>query len=373
MAFRALSAIVAFLSRVAFPSADPIADGQSVFGGTRAFWDIFTRWDSGWYFQIAYGGYQYAPGGRSNIAYFPAYPFLMRYVGRLFGRSQADLYFGGIAISWVAFVIAMIGLYKIARLDVEAVEAKRAVLLAMIFPFAFFFGVVYTESLFLAATIGAFYFFRTRRWLLGGLCGALATATRVNGILMWPALAWIAFRSFRSVGKSSREQLTVLVSLLLVPAGIGLYSIYIYRLTGHLFEWKTTIEFWGYHPGGTPWLALVRLVQDLTQRPIVFIATVHNAPYDALNGVTALLFVAAIPFVWIRFGAAYGLLMAVNLWVPLSSGLFEGLGRYCSVLFPFFIWLGSIRWRPVLTSAIVVFAVLYTLCMALFTNLQPLY
>jgi hypothetical protein len=375
VAFRVLSAVVAFISRVAFPAANQAADSQSVFGATRAFWDIFARWDAGWYFQIAYDGYHgYAPGGRSAIGFFPAYPLLMRYVGRLFGRSQADLYYGGIVVSWVAFVVAMIALYKIARLDVEGDEAKRAVLLAMVFPFAFFFGVVYTESLFLAATLGAFFFFRTRRWILGGLCGALATATRVNGILMWPALAWIAFRSLRSGGKpGSREQISVLVALLLVPAGIGLYSFYIYHLTGHLFEWKTAIEYWGYYPGGTPWTAFVRLVQDLMQRPIVYIATVHNAPYDTLNGVTALLFVAAIPFVWLRFGTAYGLLMAANLWLPLSSGLFEGLGRYCSVLFPFFIWLGSLRWRPVYMPAIVAFAVLYTLCMAIFTNIQPLY
>ncbi len=152
-----------------------------MFGPNRAFWDIFTRWDSGHYFNIAYVGYHYVPDGRDDTAFFPAYPFLMRFVGRLFGHSQADLYFGGIAVSWVAFVLAMIGLYKIARLDVEADEAeKRAVILATIFPFAFFFGVVYTESLFLAATIGAFYFFRTRQWQLppGELCGALATGTR---------------------------------------------------------------------------------------------------------------------------------------------------------------------------------------------------
>jgi hypothetical protein len=35
--------------------------------------------------------------------------------------------------------------------------------------------------------------------------------------------------------------------------------------------------------------------------------------------------------------------------------------------------LGSIRSRAVITSAIVASAVLYTLCMAIFTNLQPLY
>jgi len=377
VAFRILSAIVAFISRVAFPAADQIADGRSVFGAKRAFWDIFARWDSQWYFNIAYGGYHYTPGGRDTIAFFPAYPLLMRYVGRLFGRSQADLYYGGIVISWTAFVLAMIGLYKIARLDVDALAAKRAVLLSMIFPFAFFFGVVYTEALFLAAAVGAFYFFRTRRWLLGGLCGALATGTRVTGILIWPALAWIAWRGVMAGGgrlkPPSREAVLAVAALLMVPAGIGAYSLYIYRLTGHPLEWLKTIELWGYYPGGTPWLAMARLIRDLVERPIVYLATVPTARFDALNGVTALVFVLAIPFVWFRFGTAYGIYMLANLWLPLSSGLFEGLGRYCSVLFPFFIWLGSLRSRSVLTIAIVVSAVMYTLCMAIFTNLQPLY
>ena len=75
------------------------------------------------------------------------------------------------------------------------------------------------------------------------------------------------------------------------------------------------------------------------------------ALYDTLYGVTALLFAAAIPFVWRKFGAAYGLFMLLNLYVPLSSGAFEGLGRYCSVLFPAFIWLASIRSRFVYTVA----------------------
>ena len=92
-----------------------------------------------------------------------------------------------------------------------------------------------------------------------------------------------------------------------------------------------------------------------------------------MYGVTALVFVAATPLVWRRFGAGYGLFMALNLYVPLSSGTFEGLGRYCSVLFPFFIWLASLRSRWLATALLVVFAMFYTLGLALFTTLHPLF
>ena len=65
-----------------------------------------------------------------------------------------------------------------------------------------------------------------------------------------------------------------------------------------------------------------------------FLTSQHNGPYDALNGLTGLLFVAAVPLVWWRLGAACGLYMLANLWLPLSSGQCEGMGRYCAVLFP---------------------------------------
>ena len=81
----------------------------------------------------------------------------------------------------------------------------------------------------------------------------------------------------------------------------------------------------------------------------------------------------AIPMVWRKFGAGYGLFMSANLWLPLSSGQYEGLGRYCAVLFPFFIWLAQVRSRFVFGSAVILSAMLYPLCLALFTKGLPLF
>jgi hypothetical protein len=366
LAFRVVSAILAFLVNVVFPLSQ--REPFTMFGRASPFWDPFTRWDSGWFFQIARNGYVYVPNGRSNLAYFPVYPLLMRHVGRLFGRTSGDIYLGGIAVSWTAFVLAMIGIYYLARLDVPARRAERAVVLTAIFPFAFFFGVVYTESLFLLATVAAFYAFRTRRWVWGGLAGAVATATRVNGILMLPALAWIAWRT----AADRRERVMAIVGLVLVASGVGLYSLYVYSLSGNPFEWAASIERWGYYPGGAPWLAPFRLVRMLAVHPYAFLAGERMAPYDTLNGIAALAFAASVPFVWRRFGAAYGMLMVANLWLPLSSGQYEGLGRYCSVMFPCFIWLGSLRARAV-GWLVVIFAMFYTLCLGLFITLRPLF
>jgi hypothetical protein len=216
----------------------------------------------------------------------------------------------------------------------------------------------------------AFYASRTRRWLLGGLCGGLASATRVNGILLLPALAWIAWRNAQP---TRRDRLLAAAGLLLVGGGIGLYSLYVYRLSGNPIEWALSIRRWGYYPGGSPWLAPVHLIARLATHPYLYLTTDRMAVYDVLYGLTGVLFVIAIPFVWHRFGAAYGLFMLVNLWLPFSSGVFEGVGRYCSVLFPCFLLLATIRSRAISTALVVVFALGYALGLALFTTGHPLY
>jgi hypothetical protein len=65
--------------------------------------------------------------------------------------------------------------------------------------------------------------------------------------------------------------------------------------------------------------------------------------------------------------------MLLNLLLPLSSGVFEGVGRYCSVLFPAFLLLATIRSRVVATGLVVGFALFYTLGLALFTGLHPIF
>jgi hypothetical protein len=194
----------------------------------------------------------------------------------------------------------------------------------------------------------------------------------VTGILMWPALAWAAWRAAMP---TVRDRAAALTALLASSVGFGAYCFYVYRQSGQPFLWATALTRWGvgYHPGGAPWSAPAALVRALAIHPYVFLTSGPMAVYDTLYGVTALLFVAAIPFIWRRFGAAYGLFMALNLYVPLSSGAFEGLGRYCSVLFPCFIWLGSIRSRSAFTALIVCFALFYTLGLAMFTTLRPIF
>jgi hypothetical protein len=238
------------------------------------------------------------------------------------------------------------------------------------FPFAFFFGAVYTESLFLLLTLWAFYAFRTRQWALGGVAGALSSATRVNGILTAVPLAYIGLRH---AGKDWRQLTRAAAAAGAVGLGLAAYSAYVYAISGSPLEWMYSIRRWDYDVGAAPWQPLIALLRQLVRRPYDFLTGEPNGPYDTLNGVTAMVFVAATPFVWRRLGSAYGLFMLMNLWMPLSSGAFVGLGRYCSVLFPFFIWLATFRSPAVHYVIVIGFAMFYAFCLALFVNLQPIF
>ena len=237
----------------------------------------------------------------------------------------------------------MVVLYRLAALDLPRRRAERAVLLTAIFPFSFFFGAVYTESTFLLFTLLRFYGFRTRQ------LGARRRRRRDRDRHARDRHHDVAGAGLdrMAVGASRRGAIASRPRPALVLATLGFvgYCAYIYDLTGQPLLWATALTRWGsgYHPGGAPWTAPLTLVRQLLTHPYVFLASSRWRSTTRLYGVTALLFAASIPFVWRRFGAAYGVFMLLNLYVPLSSGAFEGLGRYCSVLFPAFIWLASIR------------------------------
>ena len=365
--WRVLSAFAAFFANVVFPLDQP--QQFTVTGRTHLFWDALARYDAGWYFGIAREGYTYVEGGRNNLAFFPAYPLSMGYLGHFMGGGQANYYYAGLLISWTAFAGAMVMLYRLARLDVGHDASVRACVYAAVFPFAFFYGAVYPSSLFLLLSLVAFFAFRTGHWLTGAVAGALVTATRVNGFLIWPALALLVFQQYRQDPSQLRRGMAALA---IVPLGILAYSTYAFLLSGSLLEWANSIQRWDYEPGRSPLGVFTTLYATLSD-PYGSFTRVPLAPYDLLNSGAALFGLIAAAFVWRRIGAPYALFVVANLALPLSSGDAVGLGRYTTVLFPIFIWLATLEGNVRQASIVAVFAMFYMLCLSLHVTLHPIF
>jgi len=367
LCFRLAGAAVGFIANVTIP--DYQNQGFTVMAKPNLFWDRFARWDAGWYYGIASDGYKYVEGGRSNLAFFPVYPQLMGALGRAMGGAQQDFYFAGILISWLAFAVAMPLLYRLARFDLSDEQATRVTVYAAVFPSAYFFGVVYSESLFLLTLVSAALALRSKRWVWAAVAAAVMTATRVNGVMFLPALALIGW----DAASTARERRWALAATLFGAAGITGYSLFVYSVSGDPFEWYHSITRWGYHPGGNPLSGLFSLAQHLMTSPIEFIATEPMAPYATLNAMAATGALLAVPFIWERFGRGYAAIVVLGLLLPLSSGQFEGMGRYCSVLFPLSILFGSMRGETRHLGLITGFVLFYTLGLVLFGNVHPLF
>ncbi len=170
------------------------------------------RWDSIHYLTIA--GHGYAAAG--NTPFFPLYPVLIRVLGYPLGSDAL----AGIVISAVSFMVALALVHRLTELELGRRAADATVLLVALSPLSFFFSAVYTESLFLALSVGSLYAARRGRWALASGLGALAAVTRVTGVLLVIPLATMFFAERRRPDRR-------LGWILLVPAALGCYLGYL--------------------------------------------------------------------------------------------------------------------------------------------------
>ena len=326
------------------------------------------RWDAGWYLSIVTDGYHYAPGDptvQQNIVFFPAFPMLMRAGGRLLGGDMVGYVVAGTILSLSFFFGALAYLYAFARDRFGDDVARTSIWLLAAYPFAIFFGALYTESLFLLATAGAFYHFTRQQWGRAAAWGLLAGLTRLNGSLLVLPLGLLAISA-----ATPQTRGKALAAAAAPGAGLVLYALFIWTLTGDPVAFFSSQLAWGRSYQGLG--ALVA-----TQYSILANAGlsgyVGTPGYDVLNAIGALFAVATIWPVTRRLGAAYGLFMAINILPALANGGLLSAGRFSSVLFPAFIWLATAVPATQRGGWIATFAALQGFSAALFYTWRPLF
>lgn len=146
------------------------------------FLDAWTRWDGSHYLNIAENGYQGAveDGQHLFLVFYPLYPWLIRIVS-LFLMKNYQL--AGILVSLVCFGIGNVYLDKLMCLEYGEKAADETAVLLKVYPFAFFFASIMTESLFFAILTAFFYYLRKHEWWDVALVGFLACLTKVQGML----------------------------------------------------------------------------------------------------------------------------------------------------------------------------------------------
>jgi hypothetical protein len=333
------------------------------------------RWDGAWYLVIAHYGYRpdLQAFTSSRTAFFPLYPLGLSAISHL-GVSPV---LAGVLLSLIALALALYGIHRLVTLELaragEAEDSARrgevarlAVMVSAFAPMAFYFSAVYSESLYLALSVGVFWCARKGRWVWVGVLGALAAATRSAGVvLLLPAVMlylygpredraadFLALARWRPAYRLRRDFLW----LGLVPAGLGLYLAYLALSSGDALMPFHAQDVWGRHFAG-PYLGVwdgakaafegARQLLSLQSHHVYFPIAAGSPDISAEHNLLLLAFLiaaaTAIVGVLRLLPLAYGVYVIAALALPLSYPVraqpLMSLPRFLVVLFPLGIWL----------------------------------
>ena len=207
---------------------------STAIGGTPGFLDPWHRWDAPHYTDIAVFGYRADdPGNLSApgysqvfpgdldlyIVFFPLFPWLIAAVNAVIGEPIVSAFI----VATVASLFVAPLLYRLVSVDLGHRIGLWTAGFLLVFPTAYFLHIGYTESLFLSLAFGSMWLARTNRWWLAGLLAALAAMTRVNGLILAPALVVEAFLQWRA--DPERRLRVAWLAIGGVGIGFGVYLV----------------------------------------------------------------------------------------------------------------------------------------------------
>ncbi len=350
--------LIALMGSKFFPLREGfLGGGRGAYLKNPFLWS-WANFDGVHYLTIAERGYY-----QFQQAFFPFYPYLMRSLA-IFVKNYL---LSGFLISHLCFLAALVLLYKLARLDLKENQAKRVLFYLLIFPTSFFFGGIYTESLFLLLVLGAFYAARKGQWGMAGVLGAMASATRFIGIFLFPALLveW-----FQQNEKLKKKKLTSLLPLFLIGLGLLIYMGYLRQTVSDPLYFIHVQPFFGAQRTG----GKIILLYQVFWRYLKMLVTVEKMTPTyftvILEFLTGLLFLFLSIFAYLRLRLSYFTFMILAYLTPTLTGTLSSLPRYVLVCFPGFIllslWSEKYRWLktvyPLIAGGLLIISV------ALFTR-----
>jgi hypothetical protein len=222
--------------------------------------DATERQDAIWYLRLAAEGWSIDD---ASAAFFPLYPLTVRAVAWVL---PVDDLLSALLVSNLAFLGALLALYALTAEASGDRVARRAIVVAAIFPTSFFFLAPYSESLFLLLSLLAFRESRHDRWGRVAVFGALAALTRSVGILLVPALLVEAISRSRARGRAGErtDGRRALSTRLAGAAAIALGPLGWFAWWGLVHgNWLAPLDaqrYWG-RELQPPWVSLGRAVE----------------------------------------------------------------------------------------------------------------
>ena len=189
-----------------------------------------TRWDGGWYISIARSNYVEQYPYSANFP--PLYPVIIKLLS--FNQPSAMPWAAIIASNVFSFV-ALYFLYRLVPLIINERYRLRVCFAYMVFPVLIVCSLVaYSEALFLALTIGAYFFWKQDKF---GLAAALAIGsvfTRQVGVLILVIFICATLHEYW-FKRDTKRVLRQLAATVATAAGVGALYLFYYVRFGNPF------------------------------------------------------------------------------------------------------------------------------------------
>lgn len=326
---------------------------------------IVHKFDSDWYQIIAENGYPeiiepedlgYSKGAdikQSEWAFFPFYPMLAKGFMNISGLSFPVT---GLILNLIFSMLCLIGFYLFSKFHFK--EKNKAILacaILFLFPFSFYFSMLYTEAIFFTALIFSLVYIQRRNYFLMSLCLIPLCLLRPNGlILLLPLYLYLLEDRNMITRRLNISNLLKWPSLkwsLLFLTGILSFTFYcFYQLyqTGDFFAFSSAQAGWG-REFTFPLLALFRKSS---------LANQFNSVYSIL----LILFTISQLKKW---PISFNVLVWLSILLPLSSGSVTSMTRFTILIFPIFLSLSAMvsklqaKWLVFVTVTILHFGSFY--------------
>ncbi len=322
----------------------------------------FVNFDGEHFLSIALEGYK-----PLNYFYFPLFPLIVGFFSNLLlAKSFQGTAFLGIFLSNLFFLVALFGIYKLLLMDYKKAIVERVIFLILIFPTSFYFGNLYSESLFLALVVWVFYFARKGIWFWAGLLAALSTATRLVGLAIFPSLIFEAY--FQSKCEKKKFLFPFICSFFSLT-GIILYMVYLKIKTGDPLEFFHSVGIFGQQRSSTFILLpqvfyryFFKILPNLNYSYLPVVFTTY------LEIVVALIFGFLVFLSFFKIRVSYAIYSMIAYILPTLSGSFSSFPRYVLVIFPAFIMMSLYFAKFTKLAKFLIILILVSL-LALFSSL----
>ncbi len=316
----------------------------------------FANFDGVHYIKIAERGYD-----TFEQAFFPLFPLLIRAVVPFFSKNY---FWAGFFVSNVAFILGCYFFMKLMHLY-KKTDFRWLFCFMLTFPTAFFFSLIYTESLFFLLFMSSIYFLYTQKYNRAMILAFLCSLTRLPGVFL---VIPFFFYFFPSIKKISFKKWLVIFSPL---SGLALYSLYLAHTTGDPFFFINSQPAFGANRS----TSLVLLPQVYYRYLKIFLTASFSFAYviALVELITfSLVFIIGSYELWRSFKKkdyfefSFACVSILMILLPSLTGTFSSIPRYALFSFSTYFFLSRIKSKTLKLTFALLFIFFQTLLFAYF-------